>query len=178
MSRRTVAVSALGLVLLLGATACGQADSSSDTRIASCGTPELSWKMTLLPGKPHHTPAATLSATHKGSKSCAFDGYPELDFRVGKGAEAFSKPKTSTPVHLELNPGHSIEFPVFYDPIGSPPGDCEIAAEYDPSVFVTPPHRAREDYGSRLQLTDAKGKHVRAQVCGADDPKLGAPQLH
>ena len=184
MPRRTVAVFALGLVALTGATACGNGHSTtaqpegdkSHARPAACGTPQLSWKMSLLPGK-HSAPAATLSATRKGSGSCAFDGYPVLDFWVGKGPSATSKPKTSAPVHLVLNQGHSIEFPVFYDPVGSPPGNCEVMAEYDPRVAVTPPHRAAHDYGAALRLTDASGHHVRAQVCGPHDPELGAPRL-
>lgn len=185
MSRRTVVVSALSLVLL-GAGACGKDHStaaqpgkdSPDAHPVACATPQLDWKMSLLSGKSHNTPAATLTATHRGPKPCAFDGYPQLDFWAGKGPSAESKPKTSTPVHLVLNPGHSIEFPVFYDPIGSSPGDCELSAELDPRVSVTPPHRAAHDYGARLRLTDAKGKHVRAQVCGPNDPELGAPQIH
>ncbi|MEU1012546.1 hypothetical protein [Streptomyces sp. NPDC005890] len=43
---------------------------------------------------------------------------------------------------------------------------------------MTPQHRAAHDYGSLVQLTDAQGHHVRAQVCGPDAPLLGAAQLH
>ncbi|MFK4149150.1 hypothetical protein [Streptomyces sp. NPDC004065] len=67
--------------------------------------------MTLLPGKPHNSPTATLSARLEGSKSCAFDGYPELSVYVGKGPSAGSKPKEFTPVHLVLKPGHRIAIP-------------------------------------------------------------------
>ncbi|MGW7383329.1 DUF4232 domain-containing protein [Streptomyces sp. NPDC054794] len=162
---------------MLSAAACGQSDSVSDARIAACGTSQLSWKMTLLPGKPHNTPTATLSAAHMGSKPCAFDGYPELSVHVGKGPSADSKPKESAPVHLLLKAGHSIAIPVFYDAIGSPSGSCEVMAEYNPRVDVRPPHPTAHDYGSRVELTDAKGHHRRAQVCDLD-MLLGAPQLH
>ncbi|UXY32943.1 DUF4232 domain-containing protein [Streptomyces sp. HUAS TT20] len=177
MSRRAGAVCTVGLVMLLGAAACGQSGSGSESRIAACATPQLSWKMTLLPGKPHDTPTAMLSAAHKGSKPCAFDGYPELSVYVGKGPSADSKPKQSTPVHLVLKPGHSIAIPVFYDAVGSPSGSCEVMAEYNPRVEVRPPHPTAHDYGSRVQLTDEKGHHRRAQVCDLD-MLLGAPQLH
>ncbi|MFJ8197815.1 DUF4232 domain-containing protein [Streptomyces sp. NPDC096152] len=186
MARRTLAVSALGLVVLLGAAACGKdhntatqpSKGSSDARPAACGSSQLSWKLALLPGKPHHTPTAMLSAAHKGPRPCAFDGYPGLEFWVGKGPSADAKPKKSTPVRLVLKPGHSIEFPVFYDAVGSPSESCDLLAENDPRISVTPPHHAAHDYGSRVRLTDAEGHHVRAQVCGPDDPLLGAPQLH
>ncbi|WP_369364842.1 DUF4232 domain-containing protein [Streptomyces sp. CG4] len=187
MARRTRAVCALSLVVLLGAAACGKehdtatqpSRGSSDARPAVCGSSQLSWKLTLLPGKPHNTPTAMLSAAHKGAKPCAFDGYPGLEYFVGKGPASDAKPKKSTPVHLVLKPGHSIAFPVFYDAVGSPSESCDISAEYDPSISVTPPHRApHDDYGSLVQLTDTRGHHVRAQVCGPDDPLLGPPQLH
>ncbi|MEU6064834.1 DUF4232 domain-containing protein [Streptomyces sp. NPDC047082] len=157
MARGTAVLCTVGLVMLLGAVACGQSGSVSGTRIAACGTPQLSWKMTLLPGKSHNTPMATLSAVHKGSKPCAFDGYPALSVYVGKGPSADSKPKESTPVHLVLKPGHSIAIPVFYDAIGAPSGSCEVMAEYNPRVDVRPPHPTAHDYGSRVQLNDAKG---------------------
>ncbi|MEU6085564.1 DUF4232 domain-containing protein [Streptomyces sp. NPDC047085] len=175
MARRTLAVSALGLAVLLGAAACGNDQGPADARPAACGTPQLSWKMVRLPGKPHKTPAATLSARNKGPKSCAFDGYPALSVYVGKGPSADAKPKKATPVHLVLDSGRTIEFPVFYDPIGAP-GDCDVSAEYNPRVDVRPPHPAAHDYGSPVRLTDAKGHQVRAQVCGPD-MLLGAPRL-
>ncbi|MFF3000791.1 DUF4232 domain-containing protein [Streptomyces sp. NPDC057950] len=176
MSRRTAAVCTAGL-MLLGAGACGEGAGASGIRIAACRTPQLSWKMTLLPGKPHNTPTATLSAAHKGSQPCAFDGYPELSVHVGKGPSADSRPKKRTPVRLVLKPGHSIAIPVFYDAVGSPSGSCEVMADYNPRVDVRPPHPATHDYGSRVQLTDAKGHHRRAQVCDLD-MLLGVPELN
>ncbi|MER7916675.1 MULTISPECIES: DUF4232 domain-containing protein [unclassified Streptomyces] len=187
MARRTRAVSALSLVVLLGAASCGtqqhhtatrSSGGPSDARPAACGSSQLGWKMTLLPGRPRHTPTAMLSAAHKGSKPCAFDGYPGLEFWVGKGPSADAKPERSAPVHLVLNPGHRIGFPVFYDAVGSPSESCDILAENDPRISVTPPHPAAHDYGSLVRLTDPRGHHVRAQVCGPGVPLLGAPQLH
>ncbi|MFI9645545.1 DUF4232 domain-containing protein [Streptomyces sp. NPDC052040] len=177
MSWRTAVGWTVGLVMLLGATACGRSDDSAAPRIGACGTPQLSWRMTVHPGKPHNTPAATLSAAHKGSKPCAFDGYPALSVYVGKGPSADSAPKRSMPVHLVLAPGHRIEIPVFYDAIGSPSGECEVSGEYDPRVDVRPPHPAAHDYGSHVQVTDTKGHPERAQVCDFH-MLLGAPQLH
>ncbi|MCS0605925.1 DUF4232 domain-containing protein [Streptomyces sp. LP11] len=177
MARRTAAVCALGLVTLLAAVGCGRSDSASDARIADCGSAQLSWKMTLRPGTPRHTPTATLSAAHKGSTPCAFDGYPRLSVSVGKGPSADSRPQRRTPVHLLLKPGHSIAIPVFYDAVGSPSGSCQVMAEYDPRVEVRPPHPGAHDYGSRVPLTDARGQHRRAQVCDSD-MLLGAPELH
>ncbi|MEV5880537.1 DUF4232 domain-containing protein [Streptomyces sp. NPDC052101] len=185
MARRTLAVSALSLVVLLGAAACGKDHSAaaqpskgaSDARPAACGTPQLSWKMILLPGKPHNTPTATLSATHKGAKPCAFDGYPELSAFIGKGPAADAEPKKgAAPVHLVLQPGHAVEFPIFYDAVGSPSASCNVSAEYNPDISVRPPHAAAHDYGSFVHLTDAKGRHERAQVCSSG-MQLGAPRL-
>jgi hypothetical protein len=174
MARRTLAVSALGLAVLLGTAACGNDQSSSDTRIVACRTSQLNWKMTRLPGKQQNAPAAALSAENKGSKSCAFDGYPDIDVYVGKGPSAAGKPKKgATPVHLELNPGHTVEFPLFYEATAAPGDGCEVSAEYDPGITVVPPH-TRD--GSLVKMTDAKGRHVRAQVCGIDI-ELGSPQL-
>ncbi|MEU8587353.1 DUF4232 domain-containing protein [Streptomyces sp. NPDC048664] len=179
MSRRTAAVWTAGLVMLLGTAACGQSQShtTAQSRVPACGTPQLSWRMTVLPGTPHNTPTATLSAAHKGAKPCAFDGYPELHVYVGKGPSADSRPKRSAPVHLVLEPGHSVEIPVFYDAVGSPSGSCEVMAEYDPRVDVRPPNPAAHDYGSRVRLTDAQGHRRRAQVCDLH-MLLGAPRLH
>ncbi|MEU8471463.1 DUF4232 domain-containing protein [Streptomyces sp. NPDC029006] len=174
MARRTLAVPALGLLVLLGTAACGNDHGSSDARPAVCRTSQLGWKMTRLPGKRQTTPAATLSAENKGAKSCAFDGYPDIDVYIGKGPSADGKPKKgATPVHLELNPGHTVEFPLFYEATPAPGGGCEVAAEYDPSITVVPPHTKD---GSLVRMTDAKGRHVRAQVCGAGI-ELGSPQL-
>ncbi|MES4893206.1 DUF4232 domain-containing protein [Streptomyces sp. NPDC096012] len=174
MARRTLAVSALGLAVLLGTAACGTDGSSSDTRTDRCRTSQLAWKMTRLPGRRQDAPAAALSAENTGSKSCAFDGYPDIDVYVGKGPSADGKPKKgATPVDVELNPGHTVEFPLFYDATAAPGGGCEVSAEYDPRISVVPPHA--ED-GSLVEMTDAKGRHVRAQVCGLDI-ELGSPRL-
>ncbi|MFF1281535.1 DUF4232 domain-containing protein [Streptomyces sp. NPDC058299] len=174
MARRTLAVPALGLLVLLGTAACGNGHGSSDARPAVCRASQLGWKMTRLPGKQQTTPSATLSAENKGSASCAFDGYPGIDVYIGKGPSADGKPKKgATPVHVELNPGHTVEFPLFYEATAAPGGSCEVSAEYDPSITVVPPHT--ED-GSVVKMTDAKGRHVRAQVCGVGI-ELGSPQL-
>ncbi|WP_225826232.1 DUF4232 domain-containing protein [Streptomyces naphthomycinicus] len=174
MARRTLAVSALGLVVLLGAAACGNDQGSADARPVACGTSQLGWKMTRLADEQRNTPAAVLSAENKGSKSCAFDGYPDIDVYIGKGASAAGKPKKgATPVRLELRPGHTVEFPLFYAASAAPGDACEVSAEYDPSITVVPPHTKD---GSLVRMTDAKGRHVRAQVCGIDI-ELGSPRL-
>ncbi|MEV6837266.1 DUF4232 domain-containing protein [Streptomyces sp. NPDC051133] len=175
MARRTLAVAALGLVALLGTAACGKDQGSSDARPVACQASQLGWKMTRLSGGRQSTPAATLSAENKGSKPCAFDGYPEIDVYVGKGPSADGRPKKgATPVHSELNPGHAVEFPLFYEATATPGDGCEVSAEYDPSITVVPPHTRK---GSLIKMTDAKGRHVRAQVCGTGI-ELGSPQLH
>ncbi|MFI2763493.1 DUF4232 domain-containing protein [Streptomyces echinatus] len=174
MARRTRAVSALGLVLLLGTAACDTDHGSSDARPVACRASQLGWKMTRLPGKRQDTPAATLSAENKGTKSCTFDGYPDIDVYIGKGPSAGGKPKKGAgPVRLRLSPRHTVEFPLFYEATAAPGDGCEVSAEYDPSITVTPPH-AKD--GSLVRMTDARGKHVRAQVCDIDI-ELGSPQL-
>ncbi|MFF9089935.1 DUF4232 domain-containing protein [Streptomyces sp. NPDC014991] len=174
MARRTLAVSTLGLVVLLGTAACGNDQGSSDARPAACRTSQLGWKMTRLPGKQRNTPVATLSAENKGSKACVFDGYPSIDVYIGKGPSADGKPKKgATPVHVQLNPDRTVEFPLFYEATAVRGDGCEVSAEYDPSITVVPPHTKD---GSLIKMTDAKGRHVRAQVCGTDI-ELGSPQL-
>lgn len=174
MARRTLAVSALGLTVLLGTAACGSDHGSSDARPAACRTSQLGWKVTRLPAGQRNAPAATLSAENRGTKACAFDGYPAIDVYVGKGPSADGRPKKgAAPVRLELNPGHTVDFPLFFEATAARGADCEVSAAYDPSITVTPPHT--QD-GSLVKMTDGKGRHVRAQVCGTDI-ELASPQL-
>ncbi|MYX98402.1 DUF4232 domain-containing protein [Streptomyces sp. SID486] len=174
MARRILAVAALGLVVTLGSAACGTDRSASDARSVACRTSQLDWKMTRLLGKHPDGGAATLSAENNGPKSCAFDGYPDIDVHIGKGPAADGKPKRgAAPVHVELHPGHTVEFPLFYEATAAPGDGCEVSAAYDPSITVVPPHTKD---GSSVRMTDAKGRHVRAQVCDFDI-EVGAPQL-
>ncbi|MEU6366727.1 DUF4232 domain-containing protein [Streptomyces sp. NPDC046931] len=201
MVRRTAAVSAIGLAVLLAATACGRGEtvstqpakgapqttasttgprasspaSSNPTGAAACATPQLRWKLTRLDRKTHNAPTALLSATNTGTRPCAFDGYPDIDVYVGKGPSVSSKPKRVTSVRLVLNAGHAVEFPLFYAPTADPQGSCFIPGDDDPRISVRPPHAAGGDYGASAQLTDVKGRHLRAQVCGTTI-QLGAPQ--
>ncbi|MGV9245575.1 DUF4232 domain-containing protein [Streptomyces sp. NPDC003710] len=202
MVRRTAAVSAIGLAVLLAATGCGRSETVSTqpttgaghtstpttgssasspasphtTGAAACRTPQLRWKLTRLEGKTHNAPTALLSATNTGTRPCAFDGYPGIDVYVGKGPSVSSKPKSITSVRLVLNAGHAAEFPLFYTPTAGPHGSCFIPGDDDPRVSVRPPHAAAGDYGASAQLTDVNGRHLRVQVCGTTI-QLGAPQL-
>ncbi|MFJ5534817.1 DUF4232 domain-containing protein [Streptomyces sp. NPDC093261] len=202
MARRTAAVSAIGLAVLLAATACGGSQTvstrpttgprqttapttgpkvsspgSSDAEgAAACGTRQLRWKLTRLDGKPDNAPTALLSAMNTGPRPCAFDGYPDIDVYVGKGPSVSSKPKSSTSVRLVLNAGHAVEFPLFYEPTAGPHGSCFIPGDNDPRISVRPPHAAARDYGAFAQLTDANGRRLKAQVCGTA-LQLGSPQL-
>lgn len=171
-ARRTAAISVLGLAMLLGTVACGD-----HNRVADCGTPHLSWKLTRTADKGRGAPAAVLSARNTGSQPCAFDGYPELEARVGKAQGTTSKPKKGKATRVVLNPDHTVGFPVFYHPDVARDGYCFITGDLHPSLYVSPPHPARHDYGTSTQLTDAKGHHLDAQIC--DDPiKIGPPQPH
>ena len=169
-ARRTVTVCLLSLAVLLGAVAYGDHDG-----VAGCGTPHLRWKLTRLTDKERGAPAAMLSARNTGSQPCAFDGYPELDAQVGKAQGTTSKPKKAKTARVVLNPGRTVDFPVFYDPHRVPDGYCFITGDLNPSLYVTPPHPAKHDYGTSTQLTDAKGHHLDAQICG-DTIEIGPPQ--
>ncbi|MEV7686988.1 DUF4232 domain-containing protein [Streptomyces bungoensis] len=178
MSTRTTAVAAAGLALLLGAAGCGRDDAaaaaSAGARPAACRTAQLSWRLTGLPGRAHHSPAATLSATLRSARTCAFDGYPELDVYVGKGPDVPARPERGAgPVRVELHPGHTLTFPVFYAPSVLPDGSCFLPADTTPSISVRPPH-AHD--ASLLRLSDARGRFERMQVCGTA-MRLGSPRL-
>ncbi|MEU5535814.1 DUF4232 domain-containing protein [Streptomyces sp. NPDC020362] len=157
------------MAVLLGTVACGDHNSA-----AACGTPHLRWKLTRVTGKERGAPAATLSARNTGSQPCAFDGYPELDAQVGKAQGTTSKPKKAKAARVVLNPGRTIDFPVFYNPYGLPDGYCFITGDLTPSLYVTPPHPAPHDYGTSTYLTDAKGHHLNAQIC-EDTIEIGPP---
>ncbi|KUN88875.1 hypothetical protein AQJ66_05220 [Streptomyces bungoensis] len=176
MSTRTTAVAAAGLAVVLAAVGCGRdgaAAAPARARPAACRTAQLSWRLTRLPGRPHH-PAATLGATLRGARRCAFDGYPELDVYVGKGPDVPARPERGAgPVRVELHPGHTLEFPVFYAASPLPDGSCRLPADTTPSVSVRPPH-AHD--GSLLRLSDARGHAERMQVCGTG-MLLGSPRL-
>ncbi|XES00896.1 hypothetical protein HEP87_61175 [Streptomyces sp. S1D4-11] len=98
MARRTAAVLAISLTVVLAAAACSAADhvaaqpttnpsrttasaSAGALRAAGCGTHLLRWKPTRLSGKPRSAATALLSATNTGTTPCAFDGYPSVDVR-------------------------------------------------------------------------------------------------
>ncbi|ANP52456.1 hypothetical protein J2Z21_008954 [Streptomyces griseochromogenes] len=160
----------LSLAVLLGTVACGGHDSA-----ANCGTSHLRWRLTRLTDKRPGAPAAMLTARNTGSQACALDGVPELDAQVGKAQGTTSKPKKGKAHRVVLDSGRTIDFPVFYDPHLAPDGYCFITADLDPSLYVTPPHPARHDYGASTQLTDAKGHHLKAQIC-EDTIQIGPPQ--
>ncbi|MCX2183173.1 DUF4232 domain-containing protein [Streptomyces sp. SKN60] len=173
MARRTVAVVVLGMALLTGAVACGGGRDGA----AHCGTADLRWKATRTSGDGQEEPAAVLSATNKGGAPCALDGYPELDAHVGKaqGTTAKPQPGRETPDRVVLEPGETADFALFYDP--KPDSDyCFMDGVLDPSLYVYPPHPAPDDHGTPAELTDAKGRHVPAQICG-DDVRIGPARL-
>jgi hypothetical protein len=117
-----------------------------------------------------------LSAANTGTTPCAFDGYPDVEVHAGKGPSVSSRPKAPAPVRHVLNPGRSIEFPLFYETSASPHGSCFLPAEDDAGIDVRPPHPARNDYGASIEMTDAQGRHVRAAVCGIV-VRMGSPRL-
>ncbi|MGW4165078.1 DUF4232 domain-containing protein [Streptomyces sp. NPDC004788] len=173
MARRTVAAVVLGLALLTGAVACdgGREDA------ANCGTADLRWKATRTSGNGRDAPAAVLSATNKGARRCALDGYPELDAHVGKaqGTTAKPEPGKGAPDRVVLEPGRTADFALFYDPYPRK-GYCFMDGFLDPSLYVIPPRPARGDYGTPTELTDAKGRQLPAQICG-DDVLIGPARL-
>ncbi|KUM89731.1 hypothetical protein AQI88_39410 [Streptomyces cellostaticus] len=116
-----------------------------------------------------------MSATNIGGTSCAFDGYPYVEVYLGKGPSESAKPKTTKPVRLALDHGRTVDFPLFYPASPLRDGYCSIPVDEDPRIAVQPPHPARTDYGTLLQLTDAHGRHLRATVC--DTMHMGSPRL-
>ncbi|WP_079249554.1 hypothetical protein [Streptomyces sp. IMTB 2501] len=116
-----------------------------------------------------------LSATNPGTTACAFDGNPDLNVYVGKGASVSSVPKTTKPIRLVLNHGHGVEFPLFYETSASPHGSCFIPADNNPRIDVRVPHPASGDYGAFVEMRDVHGRPVPAQVCGITI-HLGSPR--
>ncbi|MEU5536841.1 DUF4232 domain-containing protein [Streptomyces sp. NPDC020362] len=202
MAWRTATVSSIGLAVLLATTACGRGETVSTRPItgasltaapttspgaassgsprargtSACATPQLHWKLTRPHGTSHGAPTALLSARNTGTRPCAFDGYPDLDVYVGKGPSVSSKPKSTRPVRLVLNSTRTVEFPVFYAATAALHGSCFIPGHDSPRISVRPPHAAARDYGAFVQLTDANGHRLRAQVCGTG-MQLGSPHL-
>ncbi|WP_225829832.1 DUF4232 domain-containing protein [Streptomyces sp. NK08204] len=173
MAQRKATVLILTLAVLLGLSSCG----GGHTRAAACGSHQLRWKWTLLADKPAGAPTAMLSATNRRARPCAFDGYPQLDVWVGKAQDVQSEPvKKAVPVRLELKPGRTVDFPLFYQPHEVPRESCWISGEYNASSDVVPPHPAQHDYGSFVHPTDAQGHRLPTQVC-SDTVQLGPPHL-
>ncbi|MEU5537544.1 DUF4232 domain-containing protein [Streptomyces sp. NPDC020362] len=176
MVQRKATVLMLSLAMLLGLTACGWG-RWGHARAATCGSPQLGWKWTRLADRPAGAPVATLSGRNKSAKPCAFDGYPQLHVWVGKAQDVLSEPKKKAkPVRLVLNPGHTVDFPLFYQPHHIPRRFCWIAGDDNAGSDVVPPHRAQHDYGSFVHVTDAKGHRLPTQVC-SDTIQLGPPHL-
>ncbi|KUN05201.1 hypothetical protein AQI95_17135 [Streptomyces yokosukanensis] len=186
MTRRTAkarkaAVLVLGLAVLAGLAACGSGHGDSDSRgrarAAACGSPQLRWKWTPTADRRPGAPAAQLSATNKRSQPCTLDGYPQVKVWVGKAQDVYSEPrKNAKPVRLVLDPGRTVDFPLFYEAQDVPRGSCWIAGDYDASSDVVPPHPAKRDYGSFVHPTDAKGHRLPTQVC-SDTIRLDPPRL-
>ncbi|MFI1164026.1 hypothetical protein ACH4UM_10460 [Streptomyces sp. NPDC020801] len=86
-----------------------------------------------------------------------------------------SEPEKSTPVRLVLNPGHTIEYPLFHPASRAVRGYCAMEPDLEPSIDVRPPHPARTDYGAGLHMTDVHGRRLHAVVC--DTIRMGAPRL-
>ncbi|MGW2746630.1 DUF4232 domain-containing protein [Streptomyces sp. NPDC001450] len=159
--------------MLLGLTACGW----GHTRPAACGSPQLRWKWTRSADKPAGAAAAMLSARNRSAKPCAFDGYPQLHVWVGKAQDVESEPtKTATPVRLVLDPGRTVDFPLYYQPHVVPRESCWIAGNYNASSDVVAPHPAKHDYGRFVHVTNAKGHRLPTQVC-SDTIRIGPPHL-
>jgi hypothetical protein len=204
MARRTAAVCAISLGVVVAAAACGPEHrvaaqpttgpsrttaptvEPSQTTVspsasagvrpgAACGTKELRWRLTRLADKSSKAPTALLSATNTSTASCAFNGYPELHAYAGKGPAVWSEPKAKAPVRLMLGPGNSVDFPLFYPASPAPNGSCSIPVDDDPRIEVLPPHRAPTDYGATVQITDLHGRNVTPVFC--DTVHLGAPRL-
>lgn len=116
-----------------------------------------------------------LSATNTGTVSCAFAGYPDVDVYLGKGPSVSAKPKTTAPVRLVLDHGRTVDLPLFYPASPLRDGYCAIPVDEEPRIAVRPPHPAKGDYGSFLQLTDTHGRQLRATVC--DTIAMGTPRL-
>ncbi|MGW2706284.1 DUF4232 domain-containing protein [Streptomyces sp. NPDC001340] len=146
-------------------------------RPAACGSPQLRWKWTRLADRPAGAPAAVLSARNRSAKPCAFDGYPQLHVGVGKAQDVESAPKKeAVPVRLVLDPGRTVDFPLFYQPHDVPRMSCWIAGDYNASSDVVVPRPAKHDYGSFVHVTDAKGHRLPTQVC-SDTIQVGPPHL-
>ncbi|MFC9929511.1 DUF4232 domain-containing protein [Streptomyces sp. NPDC127190] len=170
--RHTAAVSALGVALLLGAAGCADGHRA----VADCGTPHLRWTLTRMADGGHPgDPAALLSARNTGTRPCALDGFPELDAQVGKAQGMESRPKRgATAPRVVLEPGHAAGFPVHYRTGTDRDGYCYITGDLDPALYVTPPHPGRGEHGTRIELTDGRGRHLNAQIC-SDTLELSPP---
>jgi hypothetical protein len=204
MARRTAAVCAISLGVVVAAAACGPEHrvaaqpttgpsrttaptvEPSQTTVspsasagvrpgAACGTKQLRWRLTRLADKSSKAPTALLSATNTSTASCAFNGYPELHAYAGKGPAVWSEPKSKAPVRLMLGPGNAVDFPLFYPASPAPDGSCSIPVDDDPRIEVVPPHPAPTDYGATVQITDPHGRNVTPVFC--DTVHLGAPRL-
>ncbi|MGW2651947.1 DUF4232 domain-containing protein [Streptomyces sp. NPDC001393] len=150
--------------------------ASADARAgAACGTEQLRWKLTRLAAPSAKEPTALLSATNTGTTPCSFDGYPYVHVYLGKGPAVEAKPKATTPVRLLLNHGRTVEVPLFYPAAPLRDGYCGIPVDEDPEIEVQPPHPARTDYGTLVQMSDTRGRQVRATVC--DTILMGSPRL-
>ncbi|MBN0048772.1 DUF4232 domain-containing protein [Streptomyces actuosus] len=175
MARRTVVPVIgllIGLVTLPVTAACGRHPS-----VADCRSPHLHWRLTRLSERAPGAPAALLSGTNTGARPCAFDGYPQLDVRVGKAQGVRSEPREKgEPARLVVEPGRTVDVPLFYRPDGGAPGSCWIAGGYNASSRVVPPHATGDDDGSPVHFTDAGGHRLPTQVC-SDTLRMGPPRL-
>ncbi|WP_265569066.1 DUF4232 domain-containing protein [Streptomyces hygroscopicus] len=204
MARRTAAVSAISLAVVVAAAACGpehrgaaqpatkpsrtpeltakpsqtapSPSASAGARPgAACGAKQLRWRLTRLADKSSKAPTALLSATNIGTLRCAFNGYPELHAYAGKGPAVWSEPMSKAPVRLVLNHGNAVDFPLFYPASPVAGGSCSIPLDDDPRIEVLPPHPPRTDYGAFLQITDPHGRQVSPVFC--DTVHMGAPRM-
>ncbi|KOV60414.1 DUF4232 domain-containing protein [Streptomyces sp. MMG1121] len=204
MARRSAAVSAISLAVVVAAAACGPAHHGAAQPTAgpsrttaptvepsrttaspsastgarpgpACGTGHLRWRLTRLAGTSGKAPTALLSARNTSAKSCVFNGYPKLHAYAGKGPAVWSEPKAKVPVRLVLNPGSALDFPLFYPASPAADGSCSIPVDDHPRIEVLPPHRASTDYGAAVQITDSHGRNVTPVFC--DTVHLGAPRL-
>lgn len=172
-AQRKATVLILSLAALLGLTAYLWVHP----RPAACGSPQLRWKWTRLADTSASAPVAMLSARNRSAQPCAFDGYPQMHVWVGKAQDVESEPKQEAiPVRLVLNPGQTVDFPLFYQPHDVPRGSCWIAGNYNASSDVVVPHPAKHDYGSFVHVTNAEGHRVPTQVC-SDTLRVGLPHL-
>ena len=150
------------------------ASAGARARVA-CGTEQLRWRLTRLTANPSKGPTALLSLTNTGATPCTFDGYPDLEVYLGKGPSVDAKPKTTTRVRLLLGHGRTIEIPLFYPAVRLRDGYCAIQPDEDPRISARPPHPAPTDYGASVQMTDPRGRRIRATVC--DTIHMGSPRL-